>query len=186
MKGLTALLLSLILVVLLVVAYFLFQLTNKSSKDVKEESKSKTETSKTIEKVDKSDGSSKMGDEPTQPPVQKKVGKVTGKLCYPSEGIPPLTVYLKNNSTGDWQSLDTAQNQATYTFDDVPAGSYIAFAYPKSYSVSGSFSPAVPCGLTVSCTDHKPTVFNVEGGKTTSGIDICDWYGNPGDVPPKP
>ena len=117
------------------------------------------------------------------------LGSVAGKLCYPSEGIPPLTLYLQNTSTQAYIVQNVPANTGSYVFSDVPEASYIAFAYTDGTGVNslgGAYTPAVPCGLSVSCTNHKPLAFGVAAGLTASGIDICDWYGQTGDVPPKP
>ena len=113
-------------------------------------------------------------------------GTVYGKLCYPSEAIPPLEVFLKNTTTGEYLKLETVQNQSTYAFKDVNEGpNFIAFAYVKGGTYGGTYSPAVACGLSVNCTDHKPQEFMVTSMGTT-GIDICDWYGQPSEVPARP
>lgn len=110
---------------------------------------------------------------------------VTGKLCFPSEAIPEMTVYLVNMVTKQVTSVPIAFNQTTYTAK-VPPGSYIAFAYTKAQpGMGGSYSPAVPCGLTTACTDHSPSVFQAPAGGTVTNIDICDWY-SPESVPPRP
>ncbi len=37
-------------------------------------------------------------------------------------------------------------------------------------------SVAVPCGLNVSCADHRPIPVEVEPGRTVTHIDPCDFY----------
>jgi hypothetical protein len=110
---------------------------------------------------------------------------VSGKLCFPSEVIPPLTLYFQNTASQATSQLATTQNQTTYTID-LPPGEYIAYAWLPDATMGGAYSPAVPCGLSVECTDHRPLPFQVEAGQTTAGIDICDWYGQPGEVPAPP
>jgi hypothetical protein len=111
------------------------------------------------------------------------MGTVAGKICYPSEFIPAMTAYFTNITNGEYTELQISENQSDYQIDLVP-GRYIAFAYPEK-SYGGSYSRAVPCGLTVECTDHTTLAFEVRPGETTSGIDICDWY-SPESVPPNP
>ncbi|TAK14067.1 MAG: carboxypeptidase regulatory-like domain-containing protein [Anaerolineae bacterium] len=113
------------------------------------------------------------------------LGTVSGRVCYPSSGIPPMTLYLSDPAQAILISLDIAQNQSEYT-TDVPPGSYTAFAWLPDFSYGGSYSQAVPCGLSVGCEDHSLIQFNVAAGASTTGIDVCDWYGAPDSVPLPP
>lgn len=112
-------------------------------------------------------------------------GAIMGNLCYPSEGIPPLTVYAREIVTDQLYYIQTVENQQEYTLDVPAPGTYIIFAY-TNFGVGGTYSPAVPCGLTVNCTDHSPIALDVQPGATINGADICDFYGPPGSMPPNP
>ncbi|HSX39383.1 MAG TPA: hypothetical protein VLI92_02225 [Candidatus Saccharimonadales bacterium] len=120
------------------------------------------------------------------PTSAQKAGNVSGKICYPGEGIPPLKIYLQNTTTNAVLVQSTSQNQNSYSFSNVIPGTYYAFAYVKGGNLGGDYSPAVPCGLSVNCTDHKPIAVNVVSGSSLTNIDICDWYGQPSDVPAQP
>lgn len=109
-------------------------------------------------------------------------GLATGKICYPSQYIPAMTVYFKEVNSGVVSSLPIAQNQLTYQMN-LPPGTYHAYAWLMDNSMGGSYSYAVPCGLSVNCTNHNPLPFSIFAGTTTTGIDICDWYSQ-SDVPP--
>ena len=137
--------------------------------------------------IDICDWYGETGDVPTPPGGEEGVvtGTVAGRVCYPSEGIPPMTAYFQDTVTNDVTTLDIALNQGTYSLDLLP-GTYIAYAWLPGFALGGSYSQAVPCGLTVSCTDHSPIPFSVAAGATTSNIDICDWYGGSGSVPMPP
>ena len=114
-------------------------------------------------------------------------GTVKGTVCYPSEYIPAMNVYIKNKETSKIYSLDIKDNQKSFKFKKVPEGNYIAFAYTvheistnannKSEITNGGYTHAVPCGLTVDCKDHSLLIFKVQNGKTTKNIQICDWFG---------
>jgi len=114
-------------------------------------------------------------------------GTVRGTVCYPSEYIPAMNVYLKNKKTSKIYSLDIEENQKPFKFKKIPAGNYIAFAHTiqevstdlnyKTSIASGGYTHAVPCGLTVECKDHSLLIFKVEKGKATKNIQICDWFG---------
>lgn len=116
-------------------------------------------------------------------------GFVSGSVCYPSEGIPPMTVYLQESGSQTYTAVPIAQNQGSFNAE-VPVGSYTAYAWLPDFSIGGSYSQAVPCGLLASCTDHSLITFEVSGGLTTEGVDVCDWYAQdqvpypPGIQPP--
>jgi len=108
-------------------------------------------------------------------------GYVSGKICYPSQYIPEMTAYFENISTGQYLSLPIALNQNTYGIF-LPPGKYKAYAWLPDFSLGGSYSKAVPCGLTTNCTDHTLIEFQVNSGTNINGVDICDWY----DIPSVP
>jgi hypothetical protein len=120
-------------------------------------------------------------------------GIVQGKLCFPSEYIPAMTVYLKATSSKSVYKLASKENQQDFSFKKIPEGNYVAFAYTteavsldlnnKTSKASGGFTRFVPCGLSINCKDHTLIDFKVKKGKTTNGINICDWYG--AIVPPE-
>ena len=99
--------------------------------------------------------------------------------------IPAMTVYLQNTTNNQVTQVAIAVNQGTYNVQ-VPVGNYNAYAWLPDFSIGGSYSQAVPCGLSVSCSDHSLITFNVAASQNVTGIDICDWYGGPGAVPYPP
>jgi hypothetical protein len=109
-----------------------------------------------------------------QPTALPAPGKVTGGVCYPSEHIPAMIAFFKDNTTEHLDKLQIRPNQISYQIELAP-GQYVAYAWATSYQVGGMYSKAVTCGLTASCNDHSPQVFSVESGQTTTGIDLCDW-----------
>jgi len=121
---------------------------------------------------------------PTASPAAQN-GTLAGQICYPSEGIPAMTAYFEDVVSHAVVSLAIAANQSGYTVDLTP-GTYYAYAWVGEFAIGGSYSQAVPCGLTVACGDHSLIPVNVIAGQTTSGVDICDWYGGPGSVPTPP
>jgi len=129
--------------------------------------------------------------EPSGDPTEKTAdeyiqGKVTGKICYPSEWIPPMILYFQSTSNEIVVSLQIEENQDNYTIELEP-GTYVAYAWLQDdFTLGGSYSEFVPCGLTVECTDHSLISINVEAGATINDIDICDWYGGPDSVPLPP
>ncbi len=114
-------------------------------------------------------------------------GVVQGKLCFPSEYVPAMNVYLKSAGSDKVYKLVSKENQQAFTFKKIPEGNYVAFAYTleatsldlnnKKSKTSGGFTQFVSCGLSVDCKDHTLINFKVNKGKTTNTINICDWYG---------
>ena len=121
-------------------------------------------------------------DAPAPTETTPATGHVEGQMCFPSEYIPAMTAYFENANTAELFELPIAENQLSFGID-LPPGQYIAYAWLPDMSFGGSYSQAVPCGLDVSCTDHSPLVFDVVADMTTAKVNICDWYGQPGDVP---
>ena len=113
--------------------------------------------------------------------LESQTGTVEGSICYSSEGIPAMTLFLQP-LIGNVLTFPIAQNQSSFTAE-VPAGNYTAFAWLPDFSFGGSYSQAVACGLVQGCTDHTLIEFAVTAGSTVSGVDVCDWYGDFGDVP---
>lgn len=124
----------------------------------------------------------------TPPPVPTATfppNNVTGMICFPGEFIPAMTAYFEETETELLTELPINENQTTYEVNLEP-GIYIAYAWLPDFSRGGLYSKAVPCGLGADCTDHGLMPFTVEREQVTSGIDICDWFAGPFNVPYPP
>jgi Tol biopolymer transport system component len=124
-------------------------------------------------------------EEPPRETPTPSPGAVSGIVCYPSEVVPEMTAFFEQVETGGLISLPIERNQTTYK-TELPPGTYIAYAWLPDFTLGGLYSRAVPCGLSVECTDHSPIQFEVRPGETTTGVDLCDWYGGPDSVPLPP
>jgi len=102
-------------------------------------------------------------------------GSITGKVCYPSERIPPMTIYIQNANNNHIVEVPISQDQADYQAALEPA-TYIAYAWTNGFQSGGAYTYA----------NHSLKTFEVKRGSTTEHIDICDWYGGPGSVPYPP
>jgi hypothetical protein len=122
---------------------------------------------------------------PATPTPTPGLGTVTGRICFPSERIPAMTAYFQNTNTNQVIEMAVGENQPSYSID-LPPGEYIAYVWMPDFVMGGLYSEFVLCGLGADCTDHTPVPFQVESGRATNGIDLCDWYGQPGDVPIPP
>jgi hypothetical protein len=110
--------------------------------------------------------------EPSLPPVS--TGVVTGRVCYPSEFIPVMTLYFRNVETLITFHFLNPENQDAYEIE-LPAGTYQAFGWQSEAGLGGGYTAYVACGFGEECTDHSLLEVPVEAGQTVSGIDICDW-----------
>lgn len=115
------------------------------------------------------------------PPIETDTG-ATGKVCFPSEMIPAMTVYFEDTMNGLVTELFIAEGEGNFDVSLEP-GTYLAYAWLPDFSLGGLYSYAVPCGLSIDCTDHDPIVVQVYPNQITGGIDICDWYLDPSNIP---
>ena len=126
--------------------------------------------------------------------IEGDLGSVDVSLGYPSSGIPPLKVCLypvpevQSQYESPAKCVTTIENQMTASIAQVQPGTYHAFAWPVSdaFTIGGSWTAAVPCGLSVDCTDHSPLPVEVKSNQVTKGVEIKDWYGNGEGYPAKP
>jgi hypothetical protein len=107
-----------------------------------------------------------------------EVAVIRGKLCYPSEYIPAMTLYARDVSTGETVTLEVPQNTRQYELQVPGEATYQVFAWTAD-GLGGSYSRFVTCGMSVECTYHSLIPVAVGAGQAASGIDICDFYGGP-------
>jgi hypothetical protein len=113
-------------------------------------------------------------------------GSITGSLSYPSEFIPPLRVFAFQVGSDEYFFVDTSENQTSYQIDNLPAGYYQIVAYTQDGKLASGYTQAVPCGLTVGCTDHSLIDVPVNSGQAVTGVNPSDWYAPEGTFPPAP
>ncbi len=120
------------------------------------------------------------------PPILNLGSAILGQLSYPSEGIPPLKVVAFDVITqAPVASVETEAGQSSYSLS-VPDGIYYVVAYTQDGQLAGGYTNAVPCGLSVECTDHSLLPVPAANGTATDGIDPADWYAPAGSFPPAP
>lgn len=124
------------------------------------------------------------------------MGTITGHLSYPSSFIPPMRVAIFNLDNTVIAYTDTGKNQGTYSIE-LPEGTYHVVAYPydpnatvvatttTTGTFAGGYTAAVPCGLSIDCTDHTLLDVNVVAGQTVTA-DPGDWYVSMDTFPPMP
>lgn len=115
-------------------------------------------------------------------------GSITGTTGYPSEGIPPLEIYaIKESDHSVYFKILTNINQQSFSIEDITPGVYVVVAYPVgNEGLTGGYTQAVPCGLSVECTDHSLIEVEVIAGQTTTDVEIKDWYAPSEQFPSKP
>jgi hypothetical protein len=129
---------------------------------------------------------------PTTKPTEKPevvTGSISGTLGYPSEGIPPLEIYAIQSGGGlKFFKVKTKTNQGAFTIDEIDPGTYVVVAYPVGASpgLSGGYTKAVACGLSVECTDHSLIPVVVVAGRTSANVEVKDWYAPENAFPVKP
>jgi len=122
--------------------------------------------------------------QPTPTPTHGPAA-IEGRVCYPAGSIPAMTVYIQPVGEDRVYEVPIEAGQTSYRAE-VPPGQYYVYAWLPDFSQSGSYSQAVICGLTAACKNHTLLPVTVEAGQTVSGVDVCDWYHGPFDVPYPP
>lgn len=112
-------------------------------------------------------------------------GTIRGKLSFPSEQIPPLTIFAIriDNGLSTYYSIETTQNQFSYAID-VDPGIYNVYAFRDDFA--GAYTRYVTCGMGSNCSDHTPLPVAVKAGKTVKNIHLKDWYAPAGSFPTRP
>jgi hypothetical protein len=123
---------------------------------------------------------------PQATPVSS-TGSISGKLSYPSEGIPPLLVVAYSTTSPQYYWALTSQGQSTYQIDGIQPGKYHVFAYAMpDGKLAAAYDQFYLCGLHQGCTDLSLINVEVQAGVVTPNIDPGNWYGDPAQWPPIP
>ena len=130
---------------------------------------------------------------PTFTPPAGQSGSISGTLSYPAEGIPAMAIvaYAVGGGQNNYYYVLTQQGASSYQIDNLPVGNYHIVAYTMGgggfpQGLPGGYTAAVPCGLSVNCTDHSLIAVPVSNGLVTGGANPGDWYAPDGTFPPYP
>lgn len=112
-------------------------------------------------------------------------GLISGKLSFPSERIPALTIFAirVDNGKNTYYSIQTEEHQSSYSIR-VDPGVYQVLAYVDDYA--GGYTQYVQCGMGYQCQDHSLVPVIVQAGDIFTGIDLQDWYAPSGTFPLRP
>ncbi len=125
--------------------------------------------------------------EKTETVVEKdaiSLGYIQGSLTYPSEELPPMVICAQNMADDILYCTDKTIDGEEFTNGkgyrlEIPEGVYTVYASTLPLGdYKAYYSAAVPCGLSVDCTDHTPIEVTVITGTTVTGVDPGDWYAN--------
>jgi hypothetical protein len=112
--------------------------------------------------------------------IFSEVGTITGKLCYPSEGLPEGTIEAKNLESNT--SFEVAYpgsskgGKSNYEVVVLP-GEYI-LRY-KTVNADGYHTDVCPTGLETSCNAENPRehlTAKVINNSIVNNVDLCDFY----------
>ncbi len=125
------------------------------------------------------------------PTPLSNTGAIAGALNYPADRLPSMYVVAYQVGTQFYESTVTSAGQTTYTIANLPPGTYHVIAYTIGgdgfpAGMAGGYTEAVPCGMAAECANHTLIDMSVVGGKTTSGVNVYDWYAPPGTFQPFP
>ena len=124
---------------------------------------------------------------PTQTPAE--FGFISGKMAYPSEGIPGVMVACAENietkETICSQPRKNWEQSVSYSLR-LPPGKYYVYGklLPGDDSVGDMrnerayYTDYMKCGMGETCTSHKRIQLEVRPGETLRGISVGDWWAN--------
>ncbi|MDO8570190.1 MAG: PepSY domain-containing protein [Candidatus Daviesbacteria bacterium] len=108
-------------------------------------------------------------------------GTVLGKLCYPSDILPPGKIEAKRLADNQIFTQDYSGNQnggkSNYAFE-LEAGDYY-LRYKTSGGLLGYSTTVCPTGSEETCGDTQQRILKkvvVTPGETISNYDLCDYY----------
>ena len=116
-----------------------------------------------------------------------QTGTITGELGYPGEYVPALYIVAFALDAGETRVFVTTDGQQTFTLGDMKPGNYAVVAYLKEdTTIDGGYTRFAQTDLSTKYNDHTLLQVPVVAGKTTTGVQIRDWYAPAGTFPTFP
>jgi len=113
-----------------------------------------------------------------------ETGTIMGELGYPGEYVPALYIVAFALDAGETRVFTTTDGQQSFTLVDLKAGNYAVVAYLKEdTSIVGGYTKFALTDLSTKYNDHTLLQVPVVAGKTTTGVQIRDWYAPKGTLP---
>jgi hypothetical protein len=117
-------------------------------------------------------------------------GSIGGRIGYPCECLPSMAIYAISTEGVRYYRVETVAWQQSYTMLGVAPGDYWVLTAVRGISAptaseartiaqvrfGAGYTKAVPCGLTVDCTDHSLLSVHVSPRASTTNVDPNDWY----------
>jgi len=125
--------------------------------------------------------------------VKKTTGTITGRLCYPSDFLPPGDIVAKNILTKELirqEYIGTTRGGATtYLLELSPGKYYLRYEAHASLKKPEIFTSGYYTFCSVhldQCAgdqNHDLLEVEIKPGETLSKIDLCDFYYGPNNEP---
>lgn len=115
--------------------------------------------------------------------------RLRGRVAYPSEYLPPMRVCaVATGDPGLGFCTETAENAPHFDLV-LPAGRWWLLAWPQGTGTTGEpglLSQASEClgSGGIGCDGHDLLELTLAPGEVREGLDINDWYYDPGTEPP--
>lgn len=114
-------------------------------------------------------------------------GTITGEMGYPGEYVPALYIVAFALDAGETRVFTTSEGQQTFTLTDIKPGNYAVVAYlATDTTIVGGYTRFALTDLSIEHNDHTLLQVPVVAGKTTTGVQLRDWYAPDGTFPPFP
>lgn len=111
-------------------------------------------------------------------------GTITGELGYPGEYVPALYIVAFTLDNGETRMFTTTEGQQTFSLGEIKPGIYAVVAYLKEDpTFAGGYTKFALTDLSTKYNDHTLLQVPVVAGKTTTGVQLRDWYAPKGTFP---
>jgi hypothetical protein len=108
-------------------------------------------------------------------------GTIAGAIAFPSQLVPPMTVFASDLDTSQLHTLQLVRGQANFSIE-VPVGRYWVFLVPNepgAPNIYGAYTRYSLCASQVmagKCEDHALIPVAVTAKAPRTAVTIDDWY----------
>ncbi len=133
-----------------------------------------------------SSSASPTAEQTVSPP---SLGTITGRMSYPSDGIPSSMVACAESIEGGTTKCTKPRSgwtsRVSYTLQLSPGRYYVYARLSASDADAGAFAGErayytdyMKCGMEAHCKSHRRIMIEIKAGETLSGITVGDWWAN--------